>query len=153
MTKYFENRLSACNVIAAILMVVLLILQFTPFWQYGENQTASVQGYIWFPSDHQELETYFLDTTGISYDVNAVLMPPILMLIVGVIGVVLCLSRSDAAWTAVCPIACGGLTLWGFLTNAVLRLGCTWLLQLLIGSMLLLIGCLMLCWKMKDLRS
>jgi len=59
MSKFFSNRTSACNLICALLMIILLVLHFAPFWTYGENgETASIQGYVWFPTDHGALEKY-----------------------------------------------------------------------------------------------
>jgi len=154
-SKFFPNRAAAFNIVAAILMIILLVLQCAPFWQYGENQASStsIQGYVWFPSDQKDLEAYLRDTTGVAHDVHSILAPALQVLVIGIVGVVLCLAKADQTWPAICPVACGGCAVWGYLTNEVLRLGCNWPLHLLIGLMLVAIGILSLGLKIKELKG
>ena len=154
MSKYFSNRTSVCNVICAVLMVILLVLQFSSFWQFGENQetSVSIQGYIWFPSDHNDLVKYFEEATGTDHDINSILLPPILTLVLGAVGAVLCLIKADQIWTPAFPIVCGAVGAWGYLTKAVFKLGVNWPLHLVVCIAMLIVGiaaCYVGCKDMK----
>lgn len=155
MSKYFANRSSVCNLIAAILMIVLLVLQFLPFWQYGEAQehAVSFQGYIWFPTNHAELETSFKEATDSNYLVNSILPMALLVLFVGAIGAVLCVMKSDEPWVGVFPVACGAAGLWGFLTKVVYRMGTNWQLHAAVCVALILVGAAGIYLGIKDQKS
>lgn len=142
MSRFFTNRTSICNLISVILLIVLLVFQFTPFWSYGENGdlTASIQGYIWFPSDHSALEKYFEAETSADHTINAVLAMPILLLLVGAVGIVVGLLKADQVWVGTFPTVCGAVGLWGYLTKPVFQLGGNWHLQLILCLALLAMG-------------
>jgi len=154
-SKFFSNRTSVCNLIAAVLLVSLLVLQFMPFWQFGENQemSASIQGYIWFPTDHKDLEAYFEQETGAKHDINSVLLMPILVLVLGAVGVVLCLMKNDRLWAAAFPTACGAVGLWGYLATAVIKLGVNWGLHLIVCLALVAIGVATFYLGYKDMKN
>ena len=142
MSKFFASRTSVCNVIGAVLLVVLLVLQFTPFWQYGEAQeeTTSIQGYIWFPTDNSALEKHLKATVDSSHTVDSILMMPILVLVLGAVGTALCLAKADQLWAGIFPAACGAVGLWGYMTKAAFRVGSNWLLHVIVCIALIFIG-------------
>ncbi|MGN0803667.1 MAG: hypothetical protein ACI4MF_13830 [Candidatus Faecivicinus sp.] len=131
-----------CSILCAIIMLALLVLQFVPFWHYGEagEESASMNGYIWFPMDYGDLESYFAETTGKPFDVNSILAMPILHLVLGAAGIVLCVLKRDQVWVSLFPVAVGGVGVWGFLSKPVYRLGSTWQLQLALCVVMLAIG-------------
>lgn len=154
MSKFFSNRTSVCNLICALLLAVLLVLHFTPFWTYGENgETSAIQGYIWFPSDHGELEKYFEEATGADHDINSILGMPILVLLLGTVGALFCLIKSDQMWTAIFPVACGVSGLWGYLSKAVFKLGTNWGLHLTLCIALIAMGAISLVIGYKDMKN
>ncbi len=155
MSKFFSNRISVCNMICAVLMVILLVLQFCPFWQFGENQesSASIQGYIWFPTEHGDLETYFEEATGSDYSINSILIPPILTLVLGAAGIVLCLIKSNQIWASIFPIACGAVGIWGYLGKAVFKLGVNWQMHLVICIAMLVVGVVGCYMGYKDMKN
>ena len=142
MSKFFASRCSVCNVIAAVLMVVLLVLHFTPFWQYGDNQeqATSIQGYIWFPSDNGSLDKYIKANADPDHSVDSILTMPILVLILGAVGAAFCLAKADQLWTGIFPAACGAVGLWGYLSKAAFQLGTNWVLHMIVCIALILIG-------------
>ena len=49
------------DIVCAVLMLAVLVLQFTPYWHIGEGeeqQNVSIGAYVWFPTDHKEVDTY-----------------------------------------------------------------------------------------------
>ena len=74
-----SNPKVLCSVVCSVLMLAILVLMFVPFWSYvGENEetfepetrTTSINGYLWFPSDHKGIEDMFNEP--IEGDPNAV---------------------------------------------------------------------------------
>ena len=50
-----------CNYICVVLMLVILIFQFMPFWHYTDDEETfdtSIQSYVWFPGEYRELDDY-----------------------------------------------------------------------------------------------
>lgn len=92
-----SKSLKLLNRLSALLMVVMLILQFTPFWHFGESgaQTASISSYVWFPDNHTDLNAY-LKTVEEGHWVNSIVIVAVPMLLLCAIGTVLCLRASDS---------------------------------------------------------
>ncbi len=49
-----NNKREAIQILCAVLMTILLVLQSMPFWQYGES--CSIGSCVWFPGDCKALE-------------------------------------------------------------------------------------------------
>ena len=76
-----------CNYICVVLMLVILVFQFLPFWHYSteeESFATSIQTYIWFPGECRDLDDYLAEQTG-NEDIEAgqILGMPILVLVRG----------------------------------------------------------------------
>lgn len=135
------SPLSLCNICCAVLALILLILQFTPFWTPGEGAApVSIGGYVWFPTEHADLTSYIQQNTDSAFTINAIVIPAVLMLALSAAGAVLGVLKRDEFWAGVFPIACGISGLWGFLSQPALRLGSTWVLQLVLCILMLALG-------------
>jgi len=131
-----------CNLICTALASLLLVLNFLPFWSYDGMHT-SIQGFVWFPNDHEPLTTWFAGQIP-DYGINGVVGAPILILLCTVASVVVTIWKKDSSFAAVIPAACGIVGIWGYLTNPILQLGTTWVLHLIV-SILLLAAALFTC--------
>ena len=129
--KNKTRLIKTCNILCAVLMLVLLVCQFLPFWS-ANGDTASIQGYLWFPDTHSALTQYFQAETGSDSVPNDIAIMPILVLAAGVLGVVMCLWRSDKTWTAIFPLICGIAGIWGYLTKPAYQMGTLWVLHLIL---------------------
>ena len=118
------------NFVSVLLMGILLVLQFMPFWS-GDGATAAIQGYVWFPSGHP-IEPYLMGQLGESFAVNSIVLMPILVLVLGVAGIVLCIWKSDVSFMALIPLACGLVGIWGYLSQPAFQLGANWVLHLFV---------------------
>lgn len=119
---------SMLNLVSAALLIVLLVLQFTPFWHFdGETeQSSSIQSYVWFPDDHKELDSYLTEACGENYSLNSIVAMPVLVLALGAVGVVLCAVKSNRWQVSMLPAACGLVGAWGYLSRAAYHLGSGW---------------------------
>lgn len=144
MTRKASNLTPILNVICAVLMLVLLVLlvlQFMPFGTYGDPATpVSIQGYIWFPGDHTGLDKALKESVSADYSINDVLLMPILTLVLGAVGIVLCLIQSDNPFVSLLPAACGLAGTWGYLTGAAFHVGSGWVFHLILCIALLALG-------------
>ena len=139
-SKIKENKTAMCMVICAVLMAILLFLQFAPFWHYGEaGETCSISSYVWFPGDHKALENWLISQAD-GHDLNSFVGMPILILVLSAIGTVICLLKPDKSLTPVLPVGCGLAGVIGYLGTPALRLGAGWVWHLLICVALLGLG-------------
>jgi len=136
------NRISTTQIasfICAALSLMIVILQFTPFWQV-DGGAVSIASYIWFPTDNQELTTHLTGVLGDDYTINSIVLMPILQLVLGVGSVVLCLMKSDSPLVALIPAVAGTVGIWGFLSKPAYRLGGNWVFQLIVCIVLTVIA-------------
>lgn len=137
------SPLNLCNICCAVLALLLLILQFTPFWTPGEGAApVSIGGFVWFPTEHAEMNSYIQQAADPDFQINDIVFPAVLMLLLSAVSMVLGVLKRDELWVSIFPIACGAAGLWGFLSQPALRLGSTWVLQLVLCIAMLALGIL-----------
>ena len=140
-----ENRRKLCNRVSAILMALMLLCQFMPYWHHGEGLVDSINGYVWFPTDKPELTAYLTENDP-AHNINAIAWPTIGVMLLCAVGVVICLWKSSSAGAYFFPAASGVLGLWFYLTTPAMRLGAAWwahvlLLVLMLISVILGVAC------------
>ena len=129
------------NIACAVLALLLLVMQFTPFWHMGEGtEPVSIGGYVWFPSDHGEVTSYLQEQVSSDFKINDIIGMPILVLLLGAASMVLCIWKMNNPLVSILPIACGLSGVWGFLTKAAFRLGSTWGFQFALCIGLIALG-------------
>lgn len=153
MEKIKNNKGALINVICAVLMVVLLVLQFTPFWHYGEaGEACSISDYVWFPTDHKDVESWIAGQVE-GHTLNGFVAMPILVLVLSAVGAVLCMVKLDNGWMALLPTACGAVGSVAYLMDAALKLGAGWMWHLVICIALLALGILNLVQCIKERQA
>lgn len=121
-----------CNLLCALLMLALVLCQFLPFWS-ANGDTASLQGYTWWPDDHKEVTNWFKSAVSPDFRANDVVIPTILMLVFGCLGSVFCLLQTKSCWVGFLPLICGGAGIWGYLTNPAYQMGSLWVGHLILA--------------------
>ena len=138
------------NIACAVLALVLLVMQFTPFWHMGEGtEPVSIGGYVWFPSDHGEVTSYLQEQVSSDFKINDVIAMPILVLLLSAASIVLCIWKMNSPLVGLLPIACGLSGVWGFLAKPAFRLGATWGFQFALCIALLALGAVVLVMGLK----
>lgn len=125
------NHVRTCNIISAILLMALLVCQLMPFWRTGTHE-VSIQGYTWFPENHKEILEYLKAEANPETTVNSVVSMPIIVLISGFFGMILCAFKSENAWCASLAGICGIAGVIGYLTVPAFQVGNLWGLHLLL---------------------
>lgn len=133
-----------CNYICVVLMLVILIFQFMPFWHYTDDEETfdtSIQSYVWFPGEYRELDDYLEEATANEdYEVGQIIGMPILVLVSGAVGIVLCIIKAKSALVSLLPAICGISGIWGFLAVPAFQLGSNWVVSLVLCIAVLLVS-------------
>ncbi len=138
-----DKKIIVCNLITAVLLVVLLVTQFLPFWSCvdcktcGEAGEPSISAYIWFPEKHKpitkDMTQVFKDHYGedlkdekgkaFKFNANDVAFSPVVLLVFAAAGLVLCVIKANKYIVSILPLISGAVGAWGYLTNPALMIG------------------------------
>ena len=163
MFKSMRNKTKLANYVCALLALILLVLQFTPFWSYttdkGEIKTTSINGYVWLRPQEGAIIDQFVEIQGPDMFVNGILQSQcpnlpitkvrelsavlvvtiscIAILLLCVFSIIFCIKKARNGAVAVVPglAALAGLLTFG--VNSVYRAGSTWVIQLVLCVLLL----------------
>lgn len=138
------------NWISILLILVMIVLMFTPYWTYetreknpetGKREEVvkdiSINDYVWFPKDHKDLTKEFEDLypeppKGLSkeekeawpkFSVNDLVTIPVLVLLLGVVVGIISLFRSHKPYSALLALLLGGFSTYSYITRPEFWLG------------------------------
>lgn len=146
-----KNTITRVNIgciVCAIIVLLLLVTQFVPFWQ-TEEISASISSYIWFPSDHKALTSHLQEQLGKGFQVDSMVAGPVVLLVGSAVSLWLCIFM-QSKWVA--PIVALGTGLAGtiaYLATPALQLGNLWGLHLGLCLLLVATAALTIWWKTK----
>lgn len=146
--KKLKNPVKTANRLCALIMLLLLILQFTPFWNV-DGEGISLLGYWAFPDDHNNLSSWLKDTLG-GFDINEIVFWIISIFAICIIGVIVCLKTSEKWAALLAPTGAGLLGLMFCFCEPAFRQGLVWVLHLLLYLLLLAVPAMV--WIMKHHR-
>lgn len=130
------------NYLGAALSLAMLVMQFVPFWTYGEK-TASINSFVWLKATDGEL-TGWLASNAPGFnaytDMNSLVLAPVLMFVLCILGAIFCAKNAKAAFISLLPFFCGVIGIIGYLTQPVLQLGDGWIIHIAISAALALVG-------------
>lgn len=143
-----------CTWICAALILIMLILQFTPFWTYETEDgsaSCSINGYVWMPDCHADTTEYLQSALGdSSFSVNNVYAFPAAQLAFLLVGLAFCLIKPDTPVGPLAGIAAGAFGAAGYMTRTALRLGSAWSLHLLVSVAIILMGVVAIVAKARE---
>lgn len=151
MFQSMRGKTKLCNYVCALLALVLLVFQFTPFWSFiddeGKEKTASINGFVWLNPDESALVDDFSkalnpDLMPITKDVKitsvvTMVISCVAILLLCIFSIIFCIKKARNGAIATVP---GLAALAGILTfalNPAYRLGTTWIVQLIVCVLLL----------------
>ena len=84
--KLLANSNKILNYVCAVLLLVLLVTQFLPFWACDckdcNGEDISISEYVWFPDEHKKGLTQTLkDTYDKDFELNDLVLTPIVILV------------------------------------------------------------------------
>lgn len=148
--SFKRTRLGA--IVCAVLMLAVLVLQFTPYWHIGEGeeqQDVSIGAYVWFPTDHKEVDTYMKEQVSSDFNISGVVGVHTLVLVLSAAGLVLCLIKPTMPVSPVLVMGSSVSGLVGCLGMKAFQLGSTWAVLLILFIAALVMGGLTLYWRIK----
>ena len=128
------------NYVCVVLMLLLLVTQFLPFWTCPgcEDGVASVSDYVWFPDHHKDITNDIMkEIYGKKFEVSEVVLTPILILVSCVLGIIFCIKNASNPLTAIIPLIGGATGVVGYLTTPGLQAGQNWILHLVAAALVL----------------
>jgi|GEM_PF-1238919 len=149
------NYKSVCNFTCCALLLALLILQFLPgYWTCqrstadvnGEfpTESASLQEYIWTPAEFLYFEKYFEKEFGKDFELNQVIVMPVVTLVCGVLGIICGLIKHDKAWPGILAALAGIVGAYGYLMQPFFQMGPNWQVHLAVCIALAVVSVTML---------
>lgn len=145
-TKPEKISVKTLNIISALLMVAMLACQFLPYWQFGEGESVSLHGYVWFPTDHKPLTDALLPLVK-NYPSNQAALACVPVLALCLLSLFLCLSKSDKQQMGIFPLLTGSAGLVLYLTSPVMRAGFLCWVHVALLALMLMTGILTLTRK------
>ena len=136
MSESASKKISVCNLICAILMGVMLILQFVPFWESTDG-SVSINSMVWLSYAHGDLERSLAAAVGEGFSLNKLVVAPIFQTVTALVGIIVCLKWNDSSLSSLLPAACGVLGICGYLMIPAMQLGNMWILHLLVSAAML----------------
>lgn len=136
-----KMNVKLCNRVSALLMALLVLCQFMPYWHYGaaDEQSVSVNEYVWFPYNHNEL-TEELVAHYDEHFINQVAWPTAGLTVLCALGAFVCFWKSENAGMSILPLLTGLFGLWFYLTTPAMKLGSIWWLHVLVLALMTLTG-------------
>ena len=130
----------------AVLIALVLVLQFVPFWQH-ETGSASINAYVWLPSSHSETTALLKGALGEDFTVGAMVSGPAAELVCGIVGLVLCLFCQKSIFAPLMATATGVVGTVAYLATPALQLGACWGGHLVACLLLAAVGAVTIWWK------
>lgn len=128
------------NYVCVVLMLLLLVAQFLPFWSCASCETGScsVADYVWFPGHHKDITKGIMrEIYGKKFEVAQVILPHIVILVSSILGIIFCLKNAKQPIFALLPLLAGLAGTFGYLMIPGLQAGQNWILHLIASALLL----------------
>ena len=144
--------LSLSASLCALLMLVLLICQFLPFWNTG-TEAVSISSYIWFPSENEAVTELLSPHTDARFPINDIVTPCVLMLLFSAGTLILRIFSKENILLPICSLIGSTAGIWVCATKAAFRLGGLWWLILIISILAAASSLLTLMLQYRQRRS
>ena len=131
-----KNPTKTVNLVCVLLMAVLVLLQFTPYWSV-DGEGVSLMGYLGFPDDHSNLSSWLNSSIPGGFNINEIVFWVFFTAVLCIAGVILCLKFRESAAAALVPAAAGILGILFCVIEPAFRLGNLWVVYLLLYVALL----------------
>ena len=141
----YKSRIRMLNYICAGLTMILIALQFLPFWgcyqcnTCGEGKIISINEYVWFANDHKSgltsvLQDYYIP----DFRAIDVVGTSVLVQLASLVAVAMCIIYSKRLIGSAFALVAGMSCVIGYLTQPAYQMGQMWQLHLVIGVLTLL---------------
>lgn len=141
----YKSRIRTANYICAGLAMVLVVLQFIPFWgcyqcsTCGEGKIISINEYICFANRHKSglttvLKNYYIP----GFRAMDVVPTSVLMQVSSLLALAMSIIRPTKLTATLFALIAGAICVGGYLIQPAYQLGQFWQLHLAVGVLTLL---------------
>lgn len=149
-----RNRTQLGNFVCAVMLLVVLVTQFLPFWKctaackdHKETEKmVSIAEYVWLPEHHRPitkgmtdvyLDAYgqdYVDEDGKKYTfaVDDIVLPLVVIFLGSIAGTAMCVVFSHELAVPVLPLLIGSIGIYWYLSNPAMQAGYIWGLHLMV---------------------
>lgn len=131
MLKSYDGRTKLCNCVSALLMLCLLILQFTPFWNCFD-ESVSISGLIWLGNGYEETTGLFSSVLGENYSENSLYVFALFTLIILCVGIAICVFKRKSPYSGIIAALCGIYGICGCIFVPSFRINSYWIVHLIL---------------------
>lgn len=136
MKKLKENTVKTGNLLCALLMALLVVLQFVPFWNV-EGEGISTMGYLGFPDDHSNLSSWLNSGIAGGFNINEIVGWVFFGTVACIAGTVLCIKFREHKAAALMTGIAAVLGILFCIMEPAFRMGSVWVLHLVLYILLL----------------
>ena len=122
---------------------------FASYVNYDSEKSLSLLGYVGFPYNHDEFTTEAAYAIK-DYYINDVVLLPIILGLLGVLGLVIAILKRDSFGVGICPVLAGIIGLIGYATSEFLKMGDKFTMHMIFYAILLVVGGIHLGLGIKD---
>lgn len=141
----YKSRIRIANYICAGIALVLVVLQFIPFWgcyqcdTCGEGKVISINAYIWFAREHKNgltavLQNYYFP----DFKAMDVVGTSVLMQVASLLALAMSILRPAKLTAPFFALIAGVICVVGYLTEPVYQMGWLWQGHLVAGIVAIL---------------
>lgn len=142
-----ETTFKIMNIVCIVLVLILLIGQFIPFWTYGDEPTTiSMNDYVWNSRQHKAFTKELKPLIDKRLDLTEV-WPAVAFLFLGVASFIFLLINPKDILGLGLPLVCGLIGIFQFLGTPIFRLGQNWVIHLVLFAVLTVVAVLRLILK------
>ena len=97
--------------------------------------------YLWMPNEHKSVTKLFkAELDDKKFDPIKIVLWPVLTLVLGVAGIVLCILKRGEFLPCLMTVLCGATGVLTYFTNPVYQMGANWQLHAAVAAVVLVAG-------------
>ena len=119
---------------------------------YDSVKTISLLGYLAFPTDVAEFNSELAYQIK-DYYINQIILIPIILLVLGIIGVILAITKRDSYASGVCPTLAGVYGILTYTFSKFMKLGDHRIFGIVLFAIMLVVGAYQLAFGIKEYKE
>jgi len=137
MNKLADNR-ALLSLLCAGILLIFFVMMHTPYFNI-ETDRASIQGIVWFPANHEEIQSVFAERIE-DYNINQYIRVPLLLSLLSIASMILCVWKRGKLIAAIVITITAVYGLIEYISSPFLSLGNPYGVHITLLLMLLLLS-------------
>ena len=121
------------NYVCILLVLVMAVMQFMPYFEIKGGETASLAKYGWLPNHLKALTNQLKSFTGNrSLDAKYIATSSGIVLAAAVLYLIFGIKDARKEWPLLLPLAASGYAIFSFLAYPEFKAGASWIVHLIL---------------------